>query len=180
LRWVYATLVESAVLAHDCALTPLTPAEREQYHSGCRILASLFGIPPDALPENWEAFINYTHRMHASDELGVNEMSRRMAHNLLAGAGSWLRPPHWYCALTTEWLPERFRSEFELPYSSAERLASARAQANLPRIYKKLPHVVRFNGPWREAQARIAGLRPGLLTQCSNRFWIGQPLLPFA
>src|SRR6202046_1590508 len=32
LRWVYATLVESAMLAYEFVLPPLTPADREQYY----------------------------------------------------------------------------------------------------------------------------------------------------
>jgi hypothetical protein len=39
---------------------------------------------------------------------------------------------------------------------------------------------MRFTGPWREAQARLAGKRAGVLTRLSNHFWIGQSLLPFA
>jgi hypothetical protein len=40
--------------------------------------------------------------------------------------------------------------------------------------------VLRFSGPWREAQARLAGRRAGTLTRWSNRFWIGEARLPFA
>jgi len=43
----------------------------------------------------------------------------------------------------------------------------------------KLPHAVRFIGLWRKAQARLRGRQPCPLTNLSNRFWIGQPLLPF-
>jgi hypothetical protein len=39
---------------------------------------------------------------------------------------------------------------------------------------------VRFTGPWHEAQARLAPRRIGMFTQMNNRFWIGQPRLPFA
>ncbi len=185
LRWVFATLVESAVLAHDCVLTALTAAEREQYYVECKTLAALFGIPMAALPANWQAFAAYIRQMCEPDdpdagELSVSDAARTMAHNLLNGAGSWIRPPHWYRALTTGWLPERFRTEFALDFGAVEQRAAARARASLPKIYKRLSHAVRYTGPWREAQARLAGRDPGLLTRISNRFWIGQPLLPIA
>jgi uncharacterized protein (DUF2236 family) len=180
LRWVFATLVESAVLAYDCVLTPLTATEREQYYAESKTLAGLFGIPVVALPENWEAIAAYNRQMHASSELGVSDTARAMAHNLLQGAGSWIRPPHWYRALTTEWMPERFRAEFALDFGIADQKATARARANLPKICKRLPRALRFTGPWHEAQARLARRRPGLLSRWSNRFWIGQPMLPFA
>jgi uncharacterized protein (DUF2236 family) len=187
LRWVYATLVESAVLAYECALGPLTQAEREQYYAETKTLAALFGLPAGALPENWEAFTAYNRAMHDSeghaadnDALGVSSAARAMAHNLLSGAGTWLRVPVWYRALTMEWLPERFRREFGLEFGEAEQQAAVRARANLPKIYARLPDAVRFTGPWREARARLAGRRATLLTRWSNRFWIGQPLLPSA
>jgi uncharacterized protein (DUF2236 family) len=187
LRWVYSTLVESAILAYECVHPAtdgdpraLTMAEREQYYADSKIMASLFGIPAPALPENWEAFAVYNRQMHESDLFGVTDAARAMAHNLLSGAGSWIKPPLWYRALTTGWLPERFRSEFHLEFGVAEQRAAAHARVNLPRIYKWLPHAVRFTGPWREAQARLSGRRVGALTRLSNRFWIGQPLLPFS
>ncbi len=182
LRWVYATLVESAVLAYECALGPLTAGERELYYSETKMLAALFGLPAVALPQNWEAFAAYNLAMHAADNdvLGVSSAARAMAHNLLSGASTWLRVPLWYRALTVEWLPERFRHEFGLDFDEAEQQAAARTRANLPKIYARLPHAVRFSGPWREAQARLAGRQADLLIRWSNRFWIGQPLLPTA
>ena len=130
LRWVFATLVESAVLAHDCALPALSSAERDGYYAECKTLAGLFGLPVASLPEDWEAFAAYNRKMHASDELGVSETARRMAHNLLAGAGSWVRPPFWYRALTIEGLPVRFREEFDLRFDIAE--AASRSARTSP------------------------------------------------
>ena len=180
LRWVFATLVESAVFARDCALPALSPAEREIYYDDCKTLAGLFGLPSASLPGNWEAFAAYNRQMHASGELGVNATARRMAHNLLRGAGSWVRPPFWYRALTIESLPERFREEFDLPFGASEQQSAARAHRLLPQIYRRLPASVRLIGPWHEARARLAQRPPGPLTRQSNRFWIGRPLLPFA
>ena len=180
LRWVFATLVESAVLAYDCALPALSAAERDSYYAECKTLAGLFGLPVVSLPENWEAFTSYNRKMHASGELGVSGTARRMAHNLLSGAGSWVRPPFWYRALTIEGLPDRFREEFDLPFGVREQRAATRARRLLPGIYRRLPASVRFTGPWREAQARLAHRPVDLPTRWSNRFWIGRPLLPFA
>lgn len=180
LRWVFATLVESADLAYTCALGPLPPPEREQYYADSKTLAGLFGLPHAALPENWDAFAAYNRAMHSSAELGVSSAARGMAHNLLRGAGSWIPIPRWYRALTVEWMPERFREEFQLSFSAADRHAAARARARIPRIYSRLPASIRMVGPWHQAHARLAGRPIGPLTRLSNRFWIGQSLLPFA
>lgn len=179
LRWVFATLVESAELAYACALGPVQSAEREQYYADSKILAGLFGLPQAALPENWEAFAAYNRAMHNSAELGVTPAARAMAHNLLSGAGSWIPIPGWYRALTAEWMPERFRDEFQLGFTEKDRQAASRARRRIPAIYRKLPASIRFVGPWRQAQARLAGRRVGLLTRLSNRFWTGEMLLPF-
>ena len=180
LRWVFATLVESAVIAYECALRPLSAAEREQYYAENKTLAGLFGLPPQALPEDWEAFAEYNRQMHASNELGVSTQAREYAASLLAGSGSWIRPPFWFRALTGSWLPARFRSEFSLGFGPAEQCAAESATRWLPRVYRRLPARMRYVGPWQEAQARLAQRPAGLLTQMSNRFWIGEPWLPFA
>lgn len=179
LRWVYATLVESAVLAYECVMPPLNSSELAAYYAESRTLAALFGLPAEALPEDWPAFLAYCRQMEQSDALGVSEKSRAMAHNLLAGAGSWIKPPHWYRALTAEWMPQRFREEFALEFGAAERRAAQTAKQRLPRIYRRLPESVRFVGPWQEAVSRLDGRGAGTLTRISNRFWIGEPRLPF-
>ncbi len=180
LRWVYATLVESAVLAYECVMPALTPRELADYYAESKTMAALFGLPAAALPDDWPAFLAYCREMEQSNALGVSSTARTMAHNLLAGAGSWIKPPHWYRALTTEWLPERFRKEFLLDFGSVDQRVAERAKRRLPRFYRKLPQVVRFIGPWHEAADRLLGKRPGMVARLSNRFWIGEACLPFA
>lgn len=179
LRWVFATLVESAEMAHGCALGPMDAGEREQYYADSKTLAGLFGLPETALPVNWQGFAEYNQAMHASGELGVSSTARKMAHHLLSGAGSWIPIPGWYRALTAEWMPERFRREFQLPFTDTDQRAAEAARQRILRIYRRLPPSLRFVGPWHQAQARLAGRRAGPLTRLSNRFWIGQMLLPF-
>jgi uncharacterized protein (DUF2236 family) len=179
LRWVFATLVESAVMAYEAAIQPLTVEEREQYYAESRTLAALFGLPAAELPASWNAFLDYTRQMHDSDTLGVSSEARNYAARLLTGAGSWLRPPRWYRALTTAWLPPRLRSEFALGFGPAEQRAAERATRRLPGIYRRLPGALRFVGPWQEARARLAHRTPGFVARLSNRFWIGAPVLPF-
>jgi uncharacterized protein (DUF2236 family) len=179
LLWVYATLVESALLAYNSVLPPLSENEREIYYSESRMMAALFGIPSTALPPDWSAFEAYTRAMWTSDELGVNSLSREMAHRVLEGRGSWVPIPNWYRALTAAWLPERLRSEFRLKYGRREQEAAIRASIWLPRIYQRLPQVVRLVGPYREAQARLSGLQPGPLIGLSNRFWMGRRRMMF-
>jgi uncharacterized protein (DUF2236 family) len=179
LRWVYATLVESAVLAYEMVLPPLSADELESYYGETKMLAALFGLPSAALPEDWNGFLRYCRAMEDSNDLGVTPSARSMGQGLLRGTGSWLKPPRWYRALTTAWLPERFRAELALGFTAKDERAVAMARRRLPGIYCRLPAAMRFVGPWYESQARLQGRGAGALVRLSNRFWMGQALMPF-
>lgn len=177
LRWVYTTLVDSAMLAYEFVLPPLIPAQREHYYTESKLMAALFGIPAAALPADWNGFAQYTGEMFASSELHVGEDGARLGRSVLAGAGTWLRPPHWYHALTASWMPPRLRTGFGLAFTAREERAVARARRWLPRIYSVTPPLLRYVGPYHEAHARLRGSRPGMLVRRSNMFWMGQPQL---
>lgn len=179
LRWVYATLIESAVLAYEAVLPPLLPEEIAAYYAESKTMAALFGLPAEALPPDWPAFLAYCRSMEQSSELGVSDAARKMAHAILAGAGSWIKPPRWYRALTTQWLPPRFREEFHLRLDPSGQRALQNARRWFPSVYSVLPGPIRFVGPYQQALRRLAGHAPGPLTRASNRFWIGQAKLPF-
>jgi uncharacterized protein (DUF2236 family) len=176
LRWVHATLVETALLAHDLVLPPLIEAEREQYWSEARLYAALFGIRPDSLPPDWTSFTAYTEAMQNSDVLTVNTAARHIARQIFSGAVTRIRPPAWYQALTAQMLPARLRGAFGLPLEDADRRGADRAIERLRRIYPLLPLRLRTVGPYQEAQARMRGeSRLSLATRWLNQLWIGQP-----
>jgi uncharacterized protein (DUF2236 family) len=179
LLWVYATLIDSALIAYQTVLPPLTDDEREAYYTESRTLAGLFGLNPESLPPSWRSFQAYMREMSESQALGVDDRSRFMAHRIMTGAGSWIPIPRWYQSLTTEWLPARFREEFALAFGSKEKRSAQRAHHFLPRVYARLPRSIRHVGPYQEASARLANAPPSLLARRSNQFWIGQPLMPF-
>ena len=178
LQWVYATLIESAVIAYECVLPPLSSDELASYYAESKILAGLFGLPPTALPETWTGFKAYVADMFATDALGVSDRSRYMAQTIMTGAGSWIHIPRWYQSLTAEWLPPRFRNEFQLPFDPREQASVARAHKWLPRTYRQLPYPLRFVGPYQEAQDRLRGHAAGFLARRCNVFWIGQSVMP--
>ena len=175
LQWVHATLVDTALLAHDLVLPPLTAGEREQYWTEAKLFAALFGIPHDTLPANWDGFVAYKDAMVKSDVLTVTRAARDIAGQLLAGAHRRVRPPSWYQALTAQMVPERLRTEFGLCFGER---ADARAQgavAWIRRTYPLLPERIRTVGPYQEAKARLMGkAAPDVITRQLNAFWIGR------
>lgn len=178
LRWVYATLIDTAVLAYELVLPPLTREERERYWAEARTFAVLYGIPQTILPQEWEGFAAYNEAMWTSDTLGVSTAAQRIAQEIFGGAGTWLRAPPWYRALTARMLPERFRSPFGLDYGPNEQRGAERALAWIRRVYPLLPRRVRHVGPYQEAESRLKMRRPDVLTETANRFWIGRPRMP--
>jgi uncharacterized protein (DUF2236 family) len=181
LRWVYATLVETALITHDLVLTPLTFADREAYYEDCRRLGAMFGIAPESQPADWNAFAAYNEAMWHSDAIAVGPPARRIAEQVLGGAGRWLRSPGWYRALTAHLLPRTIREAFELPYGRAERRTAERALRWARRIYPVLPEKLRYVGPYQEARGRLRGrAAPGPAAQLLNRAWIGRTTMPRA
>jgi len=179
LRWVHATLIETALLAYGQVLPPLTAEQREHYYGESRLFAALFGIPDDCLPHDWTAFSGYTSAMVQSDTLIVTDQARIMARRLMAGADTWLPIPTSYQALTVALLPSQIREGFGFPYGAAEQRAVRQLITRIRRVYPFLPARLRYVGPYQEAEQRLAGkARPDIVTRMCNRFWIGRAELP--
>jgi uncharacterized protein (DUF2236 family) len=175
LRWVHATLIDTALVAHGLVHPPLSAEDRERYWAEARLFAAFFGLPQDAMPQSWVDFAADNKRMWRSDVLTVSDQARGIAGAVLSGAGTRLPMPSWYRALTAGLLPVRLRDDFRLPYGESERRASERALAVLRRVYPWVPGRLRHVGPYHEARARLAGRRrPGMTTQLLNRLWIGR------
>jgi uncharacterized protein (DUF2236 family) len=178
LRWVHATLVETALMVHDLILPALTVDERERYWAESRLFGALFGLMPADLPADWASFVTYNETMVQSDILSVGTAARDVAEQIFSGARTWLRPPRWYQTLTVQMLPERLRMGFGFPFDEHERRAADRALAWIRSVYPALPTRLRTVGPYQEAQARLQG-RSQLdwATRWLNWVWIGRPLM---
>ncbi|EJN11655.1 hypothetical protein PMI42_05054 [Bradyrhizobium sp. YR681] len=176
LRWVHATLVETALMAHDLVLPPLSVEERERYWAESRTFGALFGLTADDLPADWAGFAAYNAAMAASDTLTVSPAAREIAAQIFGGARPWLRPPRWYRALTARLLPAPLRAGFGFELDERETRSADNALRWIRRLYPKLPDRVRYVGPCQEAQARLRGEpQPDWMTRCLNRAWIGRP-----
>jgi uncharacterized protein (DUF2236 family) len=175
LRWVHATLVETALIAHDLVLPPFSTDERERYWAESRLFGAMFGLTPDDLPADWQSFVAYNEAMAQSETLTVSAAARDAAMQIFENPKVWLRPPGWYRALTASLMPERLRDGFGLAVDEA---AAQRALRWIRQLYPRLPDRLRYVGPYQEAQARLQGRAgPDWMTRCLNRAWIGRPLM---
>jgi uncharacterized protein (DUF2236 family) len=177
LRWVFATLVDSALAAFELVLPPLSVVEREVYYRDSRLFAALFGIPQAALPPDWPDFAAYVEGMLAGDMIAVGDDARAIAAALFGGAGTPFAAPLWYRGLTARLLPRRLREDFALGGDRRQERAIGRALAALRLAYRHLQNRLRYVAPYQEACARIAGRPPDRLTRLLNRFWIGRDSL---
>src|SRR6266480_4600945 len=84
LRWVYATLSDSALIAHDLVLGALCPAERARLYSESQLFARLFGIPQNLLPADYTGLNTYIQAMYESDILTVSAAARGVAVQIFA------------------------------------------------------------------------------------------------
>lgn len=178
LRWVHATLVETALIVHDLILPPLSVEERDLYWAESRLYGALFGLTTADLPADWDSFAAYNAAMTQSDILSISTAAREVAAQIFAGDRPWLRPPRWYQALSAQLLPDRLRMGFGFAFDERDRKAAERALARIRRVYPKIPARLRYVGPYQEAQARLQGKSQlGWPTRCLNRAWIGRPEL---
>jgi len=174
LRWVYATLSDSALAAHELILGRLDPADRGRLYSESQLFAAMFGIPRHMLPTTHASLTLYVRAMCDSDFLTVSAAARHIATQIFAPSRIW-RVPRTYMNLTAGMLPERLRREFELAYNAPECRRSDRALAVVRRVYPHLPARLRYVGPYHEAHQRLAGSPiPDISTRLANRLWIGQ------
>ena len=84
LLWVHATLVDSALVAYQRFLGPLSRGECRAFYDESRITARLFGIDESAIPPTLEAFEQYMRRMLRGPQLAVSRDSRAIAASLLS------------------------------------------------------------------------------------------------
>lgn len=179
LRWVYATLIETALVAYELALPPLTSRQRELYYRESLLFAGLFGIPKECLPPDWTRFSGYFSAMVQSETLSVSKATRGIARRLITGTDLWLPVPGSYQDLTIALLPPPLRERFGFSFSDSQRREIDRAVALIRRFYPFLPARLRYVGPYQEAQQRLAGRTvPDFVTRMCNRFWIGRAQLP--
>ncbi len=76
--WVWATLVDTALLLYERVRTPLSPSEREAYYEESKLVAYGCGVPRGACPSTWEDFASYIGAV-VRDDLRVTRSARAVA-----------------------------------------------------------------------------------------------------
>jgi uncharacterized protein (DUF2236 family) len=154
LFWVHATLMDSAEVAYQALVEPLSAAELDRLYEENRLSAAIFGIPPEQVPADRAAF--GVHFEQAVSRLQIGPTARILCQALLAQLPGPAPLRRLIAALTAGMLPPPLRQPFGLPY---DREAQRLAERWLPRIsagYRRLPQAVRFIPAYHEAMDRVS------------------------
>jgi uncharacterized protein (DUF2236 family) len=159
LYWVYATLHDSAVVAFEHVIRPLTTHERDRYLVESHRFARLFGIPERLLHHRWSDFVAYNERMWSW--VAVGGPARETADFLLRAPRPALEPiARWYRTMTTGLLPEPVRQGFGFRFTRRDRVAFDASLVALRQSYRLLPLKLREVPAHAHARRRIVGI-PG-------------------
>jgi len=84
LRWVHATLIESALLSWDRFVEPLTAEEKDRYCAEASMVGPLLGVPSDLLPATVSDLDAYLRGMYESGAIHVTRTARTLSARLLS------------------------------------------------------------------------------------------------
>jgi uncharacterized protein (DUF2236 family) len=157
LLWVYATLIDSSLLAYETFVAPLSEAEREQAYLEFQEAAQVWGIPREIFPHGIDGLRAWMDELIASGEVRVTPQGREAGHVIL-------KPPLWWLPtvlmLPLEWvavwlLPPTIRDGFGYSWGP-RREQSMRVCARVSRwLVPRLPGRLRDLPVARAADRRV-------------------------
>jgi uncharacterized protein (DUF2236 family) len=146
--WVYATLIDSSLLAFDTFVARLSTAQREAYYAEFRQAGPVWGIPEVDFPASLADLRAWMDDLVARGDVRVTEQGRHIGGYILEPPVWWLPKPFTLpTRLTTLWLlPPPLRAGFGYDWGPRrERLMRTVAAASratvprLPRLLRDLP-----------------------------------------
>jgi uncharacterized protein (DUF2236 family) len=119
MRWVWATLVDTALVVYERFVEPLDAAARRAYYADHRGVARVLGIPDARVPASWDAFRAWFEATLASDSLAVTPAARAIAEGILGPAAA-IADARRLRLITSGLLPARLREDFGLAWDAAQ------------------------------------------------------------
>lgn len=160
--WVHATLWETVVHMYEEMEHELSAEEKDQFYEETKLFAMLFGIPENALPEDWNAFMEYNRAMWESPQLTVTPNAMQLKNDLFDAQSIWMIMPLWVQKnLTAANLPARIRDQYEMKYGWWQKFNNSWIMAGAWTTQVLLPKSMERHPVYKEAQARLEGERLG-------------------
>ena len=160
LLWVYATLVDTALVVYERFVEPLGVEGRAAYYEGSKVGGRLLGIPEALMPPTFGRFREYVDDMIRGELLVVGPASREIAASILRPAVPLGLAQAFRAAgfVTVGLLPPPLRERYGLSWSAAQEKAlgalAALARRVLPFVPERMrlvPHARQAGGARRSA-----------------------------
>ena len=165
LLWVWATLIDSPIVAYEKLYRKLSKAEKEQFYHEMKRAALLLGVPPKNIPTHLEAFYIYYKSMLLSDELEVSETGLQLSKDIMS-----LPYTNRYLSslLGVGFLPERFIQDFQLKKSKRRDRHFEGFLSFVKIVLRIIPKSLLYAPPYYQAMFRVAklkGKKPSVLAR---------------
>jgi uncharacterized protein (DUF2236 family) len=149
--WVHVTLLDSAVLAYESLVAPLSIEERDAYCRDAAWIAVALGGEEEAIPRTWADLELRFAAVLSSGTLAVGDDARAISRAILHTRLSWVLPlSGWTNArLTGGWLPADLRSQYGLDWSEEHEREFGRLVQRIRRVRHHLPSTIAL---WRAAR----------------------------
>ncbi len=142
--WVLATLIDSALLAYERFVAPLSMPEKRAYYLDSQKLAGLFGIPFSFIPDSYDEFEAYMQSMFAGETLQAGETARALLQALLTRRGlRKVAELMYYCGLGM--LPKKLRESYGVSWSDHQNHKLEKISALCRRTRGLLPDLICIN-----------------------------------
>src|SRR5436190_1890438 len=161
LRWVHATLVDSALVTYETFVKPLSAREREDFYQESKVLGELLGIPGDRFAPTYADFGSYLVRMVSQGEVRVGQRAAELAGlvlrpNLRLVPGPAMVP---FEVVTAGLLSPELREQYGLAWGDAQR-----------RVFRLMVISVRKNSTMRwMARERVLTRSTDLISRLATR-----------
>lgn len=161
LLWVYATLVDSSLLAYERFVAPLPGHEQERYYAEMRRAGPVWGISPEVFPADLVALRAWMAELVERGEVMPGREARAVASVVLRAPARWIpqdamRP---VSAIAVWLLPPPLREGFGLPWSERQERRVQRAAAVSRWLVPRLPRALRDVPEARAAYRRLRRAR---------------------
>ena len=164
--WVHATLWETIVHMYEKMEEPLTQQEKDRFYEETKLFAMLFGIPEQALPADWNEFMEYNRAMWNSPQLTVTPAAMQLKKDLFKPQSIWMIFPMWgQEIITSAELPPRIREEYDMKYGWWQKMNYAWMRAGAWTLGALLPKDMERQAVYHEAMARLEGEKLGGVNQ---------------
>ena len=156
LLWVHATLIDSAIMAYELFVKPLTPDEKSLYYNDAKELADLFEIPQAVVPASLSDFDAYMKRTLVGGAIAVGPTARSLAKEILHPRPLILKAAApLICLITAGLLPEPLRNSYGLRWNERKESAFKRLTNVIRVLLPLLPLPLRIVPNARRAEKRI-------------------------